>query len=973
MGLGKTIQSVCFLTSLKMDYKMAGPTLLAVPLSTIDAWQREFGLWAGERINVIVYTGDASSRATARKYEFPGGFDVLLTTYELVLKDRSTLEGIKWKLLMVDEGHRLKNSASQLYDVLFALVPTSGRVLITGTPLQNSLGELWCLLRFLMPEKFFDYEDFLQKYSVDLEDDSGETDEITVDTVNNVNTRNIIDNNNDNDINNRSNTSSNNNPKNITRNKNSNLNELHALIKPHILRRLKRDVEHSLPGKSEKIIRVDLSPLQKQLYRYILTKNYRDLKKTQEAAGNRAVGSLVNILGELKKICNHPLLLGTGSPALKEFKNDESSLAFKPEESGKLILLKRLLRRLKDDGHRVLIFSQSVRMLDLLQSFVKSEGYCWRRLDGSTTSVARHLAITGFNAPESNDFVFLLSTRAGGLGINLATADTVIIYDSDWNPQNDLQAMARAHRIGQKNMVRIFRLVSAGTVEEEILERAKRKMVLDHLVIQQLKGNSSDLQAILKFGAKSLFNAESPGISAEAIDLDSILSEVSEETSIEIIRDDEEFLGQFRMADLGVVPNWDEIIPEEERKRIEEEDKKADELAKEVELQEALLTAATGRRHRNVSISDKDKGNRKLKQAIEDELVLFDLEGIEENKNLIKAYESLSKFGNWRGEFKWEKMIYDRLEGLVSENDKETISSHFRIIPGGPLIKASLPKLLERLKGLKILNESLNNYKIRSPDDIEMRSYRHALIGVSTPTNWPIPLYSVQQDSALLVAVGKIGYGAWQAIRQELFEKNSSGWMKLQGPQITRRVDYLLKEMIMNNEQMKQKTMTIKKKSKSSNSSNTNRNSNSNNHNHNHNNNNNGYYNDNNNNNNNCNNNDNGNNTKTKQSDEVQLIEKYRRPFKGVRGTLLALDGLARGIESSEQVLDLKNSISSASVTTSLGTTLTNHLIILGNFIETTSDLKNDLEAWDFVGCFWPFQRSSTGKELKKLYESLKN
>ena len=284
----------------------------------------------------------------------------------------------------------------------------------------------------------------------------------------------------------------------------------------------------------------------------------------------------------------------------------------------------------------MLIFSQSVRMLDLLQSFVKSEGYVWQRLDGSTTSVSRHLAITAFNAPGSEDFVFLLSTRAGGLGINLATADTVIIYDSDWNPQNDLQAMARAHRIGQKKTVKIFRLVSAGTVEEEILERAKRKMVLDHLVIQQLKGSggatksttSGDLQAILKFGAKSLFDSDKPAVPASAVDLDAILTD--DPVDEEIKADDEEFLEQFRIADLGTVPNWDEIIPEEERLKAEEEDRKSEDLAKEVELQEALLTAATRRNRMTVTKpvpvesknSSGSKGGSKI-LAGADDMVLF--------------------------------------------------------------------------------------------------------------------------------------------------------------------------------------------------------------------------------------------------------------------------------------------------------------------------------------------------------------
>merc|ERR1712147_578813 len=148
--------------------------------------------------------------------------------------------------------------------------------------------------------------------------------------------------------------------------------------------------------------------------------------------------------------------------------------------SGKMLLIDKLLVRLKETGHRVLIFSQMVRMLDVISEYLEIRRFPFQRLDGSIKGEVTRNAIEHFNAEGSQDFCFLLSTRAGGLGINLATADTVIIFDSDWNPQNDLQAMARAHRIGQKDQVNVYRLVTKGSVEEDIIERAKKKMVLDH-------------------------------------------------------------------------------------------------------------------------------------------------------------------------------------------------------------------------------------------------------------------------------------------------------------------------------------------------------------------------------------------------------------------------------------------------------------------------------------------------------------
>lgn len=881
MGLGKTIQSVCFLKAQQEEFGFTGPSLVVVPLSTIDAWQREFARWTGN-LNVVVYVGDAESRAVTRNYEF-GRFHVLLTTYELVLKDQAVLSQVKWRQLMVDEGHRLKNSSSQLYEVLYTLVPSSGfRVLITGTPLQNSLGELWCLLRFLMPDKFTDYDEFLERY--DLSTSNDEDDCIS-----------------DQDR----------------------LAELHALIKPHILRRLKRDVEKSLPGKTERIIRVDLSPLQRQLYRHILTRNYRDLKKTQEAAGNRVSGSLINILGELKKICNHPLLLGTGSPNAQDEVKDAKSLV---QESGKLELLQRMLQKLKKDGHRVLIFSQSVKMLDILSKFLRAEGYSFQRLDGSTSSAARHHSITAFNAADSNDFCFLLSTRAGGLGINLATADTVIIYDSDWNPQNDLQAMARAHRIGQKRQVSIYRLVSANTVEEKILERAKRKMVLDHLVIQKLKkGESamasssqaagSEVQAILKFGAQALFSNETPAVPASAIDLDALMAETAieedKEAAGEEEEEDDEFLGRFRIADLGVsngtgAASWDEIIPEDERKRAEEEAAREETLKRELELQEALLTSATGRRSRKQPTENVSKEKPAPKNDSSNDLVLFPSGGEAE----ALTYEEESKFGICKS---------DALEARLNEllaSGKE-LPSHFKVIPNGPLQKASLPGLLERIKGLAVLRKDLLAFKSldESNNLTDFSSFRHSIVGIKAPANWSFTGgYSVQQDSLLLVAVGLFGYGNWMRIKNELGALNAS-WLSLASPQIVRRVDYLLKELQKAQEKRKKPAPVRKQKSP----------------------------------------------PPRNEDRERELIEKFRKPFKPVRNCFLELDNLKQQLESAN------------ADATVIGATLTSHLRTLGDFVISCKfDARTERDAWDFIATFWPLQDRSSGPELKQMYAKIK-
>ncbi|XP_043918949.1 chromodomain-helicase-DNA-binding protein 5 isoform X2 [Protopterus annectens] len=481
MGLGKTVQTIVFLYSLYKEGHSKGPFLVSAPLSTIINWEREFEMWAPD-FYVVTYTGDKESRSIIRENEFcfedsaiRSGkkvfrlkkeaqikFHVLLTSYELITIDQAILGSIDWACLVVDEAHRLKNNQSKFFRVLNSY-KIDYKLLLTGTPLQNNLEELFHLLNFLTPERFNNLEGFLEEFA-----DISKEDQIK---------------------------------------------KLHDLLGPHMLRRLKADVFKNMPAKTELIVRVELSQMQKKYYKYILTRNFEALNS--KGGGNQV--SLLNIMMDLKKCCNHPYLFPVAAveaPVLPNGSYDGSSLI---KSSGKLMLLQKMLRKLKDGGHRVLIFSQMTKMLDLLEDFLEFEGYKYERIDGGITGGLRQEAIDRFNAPGAQQFCFLLSTRAGGLGINLATADTVIIYDSDWNPHNDIQAFSRAHRIGQNRKVMIYRFVTRASVEERITQVAKRKMMLTHLVVRPGLGSKSgsmtkqELDDILKFGTEELFKDDVEG------------------------------------------------------------------------------------------------------------------------------------------------------------------------------------------------------------------------------------------------------------------------------------------------------------------------------------------------------------------------------------------------------------------------------------------------------------------------------
>ncbi|KAE8881411.1 Chromatin structure-remodeling complex subunit [Phytophthora fragariae] len=470
MGLGKTIQSISLLTYVTEVKHNHGPFLVVVPLSTLSNWVNEFKKWAPDLV-LVVYKGPPQVRKELHRQEMAScQFNVLLTTYEYIMKDKHVLRKYDWQYIIVDEGHRMKNAQSKFAMTLGSMYTSRNRLLLTGTPLQNSLPELWALLNFLLPTIFESVDTFEQWFSKPFSQFSGNGDSNELSDEE----RMLI------------------------------INRLHQVLRPFLLRRVKSAVLDQLPDKVEKVLKCELSGWQKIMYRRI-QEGGALLMETTDGSGKKkgkakyTSKGLSNVLMQLRKVCNHPYLFQTNGYQI-DFDIVRSS--------GKFELLDRMLPKLKAAGHRVLMFSQMTQLMHVLEDYFNYRGFRYLRLDGSTSADEREQRMFMFNAPDSPFFIFLLSTRAGGLGLNLATADTVIIFDSDWNPAMDAQAQDRAHRIGQKNEVRVFRLVTNSPVEEKILSRATDKMNMNNLVVEAGKFNNRSKEAERRAMLESLIKME---------------------------------------------------------------------------------------------------------------------------------------------------------------------------------------------------------------------------------------------------------------------------------------------------------------------------------------------------------------------------------------------------------------------------------------------------------------------------------
>ncbi|CAG60769.1 IRC5 [Nakaseomyces glabratus] len=596
MGLGKTIQSIALLSFIyEMDTK--GPFLIAAPLSTVDNWMNEFAKFAPE-IPILKYYSqngqDARQKLLKKFFKNNNREGVIVTSYEMIIRDANIIMGEQWKFLIVDEGHRLKNINCRLIQEL-KRINTSNRLLLTGTPLQNNLSELWSLLNFILPDIFADFEIFNKWFDfkdLDLQSNSAKLNKLINDELE----KNLISN-------------------------------LHTILKPFLLRRLKSVVlKDVLPPKREYIVNCPLSPIQTKFYRMALSGKlkvtvFKELVKAFFTLNQEYIGTVSNksirdfidyklseepdedkvtaVIKQMDDIYMEHLNTFTKNQRLQNMMMQlrqvvDSTLLFffpymEPEDitldyllasSGKLQMLQKLAIPLIKKGHKILIFSQFVGMLDLLEDWSELNSFNSLRIDGGVDNESRKEYIDEFNKKGDDHQIFLLSTRAAGLGINLVAADTVIIFDSDWNPQVDLQAMDRCHRIGQTKPVIVYRFCCDNTIEHVILTRAVNKRKLERMVIQM--GKFSNLKK-LALNERS-FLQQSTGMNPNKTSNKELVQELSQ-----LLMSKESSIG----FETSKKPKQDDILTEAELKELSDRSLKFYSPDREVEFPHVRLFETT--------------------------------------------------------------------------------------------------------------------------------------------------------------------------------------------------------------------------------------------------------------------------------------------------------------------------------------------------------------------------------------------
>mmetsp|Transcript_34077 Transcript_34077/g.71758 ORF Transcript_34077/g.71758 Transcript_34077/m.71758 type:complete len:828 (+) Transcript_34077:171-2654(+) len=512
MGLGKTIQVISLIAHLR-TMNVSGPFIVIVPLATLPNWIREFNKWLPS-LPVIRFHGTAKERDAMlagplnTKLKKNPDFPVVVTSYEVAIRDEKRLNKIgEYTYLVVDEGQRLKNHRCTLIQSL-KRIKSANRLLLSGTPIQNNLDELWSLLNFVNPAIFDDLSIFQSWFgfrNIGQKTQGSTTEEDVL----------------------------------IAERQNSTVSKLHDILRPFLLRRIKMDVLTDMPPKKEVVVYAGMSKLQEGYSKMIEQGVLRDILLNQGIEGARTL-SQTNKQMNHRKNCNHPFMFGEPIDPVTGAHMGSAHPQLLIRASGKFALLDRMLERLYRDKHQVLIFSQMTSLLNVIEDYLLYRSWKYCRIDGSTNIDERQRQMDVFNAEKTageggtrNDsddrhFVFLLSTRAGGLGINLATADTCIIFDSDWNPHQDSQAMDRCHRIGQNRPVAVYRLLTVNSVDIDMMEKQISKKKLERMAIvggdfrkagSRSKGEfkTESLNELLDDDVKDL---QSKGLDADTIRID---------------------------------------------------------------------------------------------------------------------------------------------------------------------------------------------------------------------------------------------------------------------------------------------------------------------------------------------------------------------------------------------------------------------------------------------------------------------
>lgn len=458
MGLGKTIQIIAFLAGLSYSkirtrgsnyrFEGLGPTMIVCPTTVMHQWVKEFHTWWPPfRVAILHETGSYAHKKERLIRDIVRCHGVLITSYSYIRLMQDDISRHDWHYVILDEGHKIRNPNAAV-TLACKQFRTPHRIILSGSPMQNNLRELWSLFDFIFPGKLGTLPVFMEQFSVP----------ITMGGYSNASPVQVK-----------------------TAYKCACV--LRDTINPYLLRRMKSDVKMSLslPDKNEQVLFCRLTDEQHTVYQ-----NFIDSKEVYGILNGE--NQIFSGLVALRKICNHPDLFSGGPKNLSGLPEDEleeDQFGYW-KRSGKMIVVESLLKIWHKQGQRVLLFSQSRQMLHILEVFLRAHKYSYLKMDGTTTIASRQPLITKYNE-DTSIFVFLLTTRVGGIGVNLTGANRVIIYDPDWNPSTDTQARERAWRIGQKKQVTVYRLLTAGTIEEKIYHRQIFKQFLTNRVLKDPK------------------------------------------------------------------------------------------------------------------------------------------------------------------------------------------------------------------------------------------------------------------------------------------------------------------------------------------------------------------------------------------------------------------------------------------------------------------------------------------------------